>query len=181
MNRVSTIIPVFIFSGLVASFVRITGNEKPVPVIKAELLGWVKFNHGYDLKTKVRVINNSQDTIYCGFWICSSEYRTNTEKLHAPGYGCDTNGFYTKVIPPMNCLVDSFNLWMSNVSNDTKLNKVIKEELTGLKFNIGFRFIRSPKSSPSYQDYYQPIYKKDTILWSNQVEITKDLPVLSGK
>ncbi len=189
MKTVLKIIAAVIFIGSVTAFVRIGGNEKPVPTVKAELIGWVKINNSYHLKTKISLINNSPDTIYCGFFLHSGEYKTNTVKLYLPDMGGDTDGFYIKTIPPMNRIVDSINLWASIVSDNPEASKIEKEKFIGLKFRVGLVFIRASRIlpfNPAYHPidnptYYPVNYRKDTILWSNELEIAKDLPITLAK
>ncbi len=163
MKKFLKIIAAVIFIGSVTAFVRIGGKEKSVLDVKAEL-EWIQTKDSvYYLSAKVSLINNSPDTIYYESMSCSwrDRYTINTDTMSIFGSFCKKNGPRNVAILPYG--TDARGITLDNA----------KRNFVGLKFKMGFHFIRlkDEKGNP-----YGSLYK-DTLIWSNEVEITKDIPV----
>jgi hypothetical protein len=177
MKRVLKILAFLIFIGSLTSFVRFGGNEKPVPVVRAALIGWIQRDSAFSLSAKVWLINNSPDTIYYQSMTCSWQdvYKTNTDSLVVGINICTKNTLGQRKIAPQSSSIDDITLSKDGAQLPNITAKE-KQNLTGLTFNIGFHFVRSSKGYIFHDSGFDG---KDTTIWSNPIKITEELPVTS--
>lgn len=191
---------------VVTSFVDVQKKEKAKPIVKARLMTESKWNIDSTniLEMKINLYNTSEDTM---FYIVNNpiicQFITNTSKLKVRHFmGNVTCNLWKVGLSPHDSTnsIDLILVWSdSTLSEDNqdqnfRLTKNEMHSLLGLRFKIGFQYctidsikmdeLNSEREirlsvSKRADEIYSQLNDKDNIIWSNEVEITKHLPIIS--
>jgi hypothetical protein len=187
MKTILKVTIVIVLIGVITSFVWIGNKEKAKPVVKAQLVGYTKDSY---LEAKVSLINYSSDTInYIGY-TCPEHPRfiLNTDTMDVLFQDWDCNASYPIKLKLLPHDIDTFIIQLGKENWDLQ-EKRVREQRIGLTFKVGLPFISADtincdkKSGVVSQWYTRQVDNKfkdkNIVIWSNEVKITKDLPIVS--